>query len=61
MKKLTIYLKSGQSIELKCVEASFSFNAVIGEYRGYSVTGADKEFAINPKEIVAWTAKEALF
>lgn len=61
MKKLTIYLKSGQTIKLKCADATFTFDRRRAKYVGYSIEGATTHIGINPNEIAAWTAEEAMF
>ena len=61
MQILTVYLKSGQILKLKCESANFTYSNDNGEYLSYTVTGATQKFSINPREIAAWTAKEALF
>lgn len=61
MQIVTVYLKSGQSVKIRCQEATFSCSNVTGEYVGYTIKGANKRFGFNPKEIAAWQAKEALF
>lgn len=58
--KITIYLKSGVTIEFICKEFKITWSNATGEYLSYSIEGLEKYKNVNLKisEIAAYTSEE---
>jgi hypothetical protein len=57
MFKLTVHLKSGQNISLKCKNYDFTYDRVTLNFTGYTLTKPSKIVSIVPNQIAAYTAE----
>lgn len=57
MIKVTVYLKSGQTVMFKCMSATFEFSNTTLEFTGYEFTGLQnyKKVSFVPSQIAAYT------
>lgn len=56
--KLTIYLKSGQSISVECEEFEFSYYNDSLEFSAYDIKEPSFKVSMVPSQIAAYTAEE---
>lgn len=56
--KLTIYLKSGQTIVVNCDEYEFSYYNKSLEFSAYDIKHPAPLFSLVPSQIAAYTAEE---
>lgn len=57
MCKLTIFLKSGHTVKIKCKQWEFEFNKTTLEYVGYKITGAVETVSFVPSQIAGYIAR----
>lgn len=58
MHKITVYLKSGATIEFNCIEFEVTRSNLTSDYTSYSIKGLDKTVSFNIAEIAAYVAEE---
>lgn len=54
MKKVKVYLKSGQTMVVKCKEAHFTYDTEKRTFTGFKFTGLKKSVIIDPTQISAF-------
>ena len=57
--KLTIYLKSGQTIAVNCDEYEFYYYTDSLEFNGYTIKTPAPVVSLVPSQIAAYTAEDA--
>jgi len=54
MIKLTVYLKSGQTIKFKCEAYRFDYEKTSLEYCGYEIRGSIPKVNLVPSQVAAY-------